>query len=317
MAVPIVRPAFGSDLMPYDIAEFVFEEALKESVVMQSVRKIPLPGNGVAIPVVTGKPAAGWVSEAGRKPVSDATVGQKEMVPKKLAVIVPFSKEYLRDERIDLFGMIRPLIAEAFATAFDAATIKNTGAPFSTYFYQTTNSVELGSGTQADGGIYRDLLAGMQAVTMESGVVTGSTAGGSGYRVDNFIFDTRVENKILAATDTTGRPLFIDSQPVSNAAPRGTMLGRPTRYSPNVWNATGSLNGVGFDSTQFVWGSPSDIAYDITDQASVILADGTTQLNLWQNNLVGLLAEAEYGFLANDIEAAVKFADATAPVLGV
>lgn len=313
MAVPIVRPGFGSDLMPYDIANFVFQEALNQSVVMDSVRKIPLPGNGVAIPVVTGKPSAGWVSEAGRKPVSDATVGQKEMVPKKLAVIVPFSKEYLRDERIDLFGMIRPMIAEAFAKAFDAATIKNTGAPFSTYLYQTTNSVELGTAAQADGSLYRDLLQGLQVVAMEGGGDTGA----SGYRVDQFIFDVRVENKILAATDTTGRPLFVDATPISNASPRGTMLGRPVRYSNQAFNATGSLNGVGFDSTQFVWGSPSDIAYDITDQASVVLADGTTTLHLWQNNLVGLLAEAEYGFLANDVEAAVKFADFTTPVLGV
>jgi HK97 family phage major capsid protein len=233
-----------------------------------------------------------------------------------LAVIVPFSKEYLRDERIDLFGMIRPLIAEAFANAFDAATIKNTGAPFSTYFYQTTNSVEFGTGAQADGSIYRDLLAGLQAVTMESGVVSGATAGGSGYRVDNFIFDVRVENKILAATDTTGRPLFVDSQPINNAAPKGSLLGRPVRYSKYAYNSTGALNGVGFDSTQFVWGAPNEIAYDITDQASIVLADGTTTLHLWQNNLVGLLAEAEYGFLANDVEAAVKFADLTTPVLG-
>ena len=309
MAVPIVRPGFGSDLMPYDIANFVFEEALRNSVVMDAVRKIPLPGNGVAIPVVTGKPVAGWVSEAGRKPVSDATIGQKEMTPKKLSVIVPFSKEYLRDERVDLFGMIRPMIGEAFADAFDAAAIKNTGTPFSTYFYQTTNSVELGTGAQAEGSMYRDLLSGLQTVAMES-------SGTKGWRVDRFIFDTRVENKILAATDTTGRPLFVDSQPINNAAPRGQILGRPVYYTSQAFNATGSINGVGFDSTQWVWGAASDIAYDITDQASIILNDGTTQLNLWQNNLVALLAEAEYGFLANDVESAVKFADATTPVLG-
>lgn len=314
MAIPIVRPAFGSDLMPYDIANFVFEEAMRRSVVMDAVRSIPLPGNGVAIPVVTGKPTAGWVSEAGRKPVSDATIGQKVMEPKKVAVIVPFSKEYLRDERVDLFGMIRPLIAEAFADAFDKAAIQNTAAPFSTYFYQTTNSVELGTGTQAEGSIYRDLLSGMQTVAMEQ--VSGATAG---WRVDKFIFDTRVENKILAATDTTGRPLFIDSQPINNASPRGSILGRDVYYSPNVFNATGSLNGVGFDSTQWVWGAASEIAYDITDQASINTTgavDGTGILNLWQNNLVALLAEAEYGFLSNNVESAVKFADLTAPVLG-
>jgi HK97 family phage major capsid protein len=311
MAIPIVRPAFGSDLMPYDIAPFVFEEALNRSVVMDAVRKIPLPGNGVAIPVVTGKPSAGWVSEAGRKPVSDATIGQKEMVPKKLAVIVPFSKEYIRDERVDLFEMIRPLIGEAFARAFDEAAIKNTGTPFPDYFYETTNSVELGTAAQADGSLYRDLLTGLQTVAVEQ--VSGAPAN---WRVDTFIMDTRMENKILAATDTTGRPLFIESQPVNQAAPRGTMLGRPVYYSNYAFNSTGSLNGVGFDSTQWVWGAPSELTYDITDQASIDIDGAGTMLNLWQQNLVALLAEAEFGFLSNNVESAVKFADATSPVLG-
>lgn len=305
MAVPIVRPGFGDDLMPRDISEFVFEKAAKESAMMQVARKIPLPGNGVAIPVVTGKPSAGWVSEAGRKPVSDATVGTKTMDPKKLAVIVPFSKEYLRDERIDLFEMIKPMIAEAFALSFDAAAIKGTSTPFSAYIYQTTNASELGTTTQANGGVYGDFVAALGSVADETG---------KDYRVDNWILDQRAETKILAATDTTGRALFAPGgtgASLQQFGAAGSLLGRPLYYTSQAYNATGQIQGFGLDSSQYVFGVASDLAYDISDQASIVLADGTTRLDLWQNNLVALLAEAELGFLINDVQAGVKITDAT------
>ena len=121
MAVPIVKSGVGTDLLPRDVADFIFERVAQTSAVQALVPEEPLTGAGKAIPVMTGRPVAGWVSEGGRKPVSDATMSTKVMDPKKLAVIVPFSKEYLRDSRINLMNYLRPQIAEAFAIAFDAA----------------------------------------------------------------------------------------------------------------------------------------------------------------------------------------------------
>ena len=300
MAIPIVRPGFGTDLMPRDVANFVFEKAAKESVMMQVARKIDLPGNGVSIPVVTGKPSAGWVAEAGRKPVSDATVGVKTIDPKKLAVIVPFSKEYLRDENIDLFEMIRPMIAEAFALAFDAATIKGTSTPFSNHIYQTTNAVELGTTAQIDGGYYGDFVSALAAVADETN---------KDYRITDWVVDQRAEPLLLSATDNTGRPLM--NNDLLNNGAVGRILGRPIYYTSQAYNATGAIQGFGFDASQFVYGVASDIVYDISDQASIVLADGETRLDLWQNNLVALLAEAEFGWLGNDVQAAVKLTNAT------
>jgi HK97 family phage major capsid protein len=313
MAVPIIRPGFGTDLMPREISEFIFQKAYNQSAVQQVATSTPLPNTGKAIPVVTGKPSAGWVSEAGRKPVSDATIGTKLMDPKKLAVVVPFSKEYLRDSRIDLLAMLRPMIAEAFATSFDSAAIKGTSTPFSGFINQTTNAVEIGSTTQANGGFYGDLVKGLGTVVDE----------GKNYRVSDFLVDDTAEGLILGATDTTGRPLFIPGGVTGNAqsfeGPIGSMLGRRTYYSPMVATPivagtppTGGIKMIGGDFSQAVYGIAEDIAYDLSDQASIVLADGTTTLHLWQNNLVALLAEAEFGFLVNDVQAFVKYTDAIA-----
>lgn len=312
MTVPIVRPGFGSDLMPREISEFIFQKAYKQSVIQQAATATPLPNTGKAIPVVTGKPSAGWVSEAGRKPVSDATIGTKTMDPKKLAVVVPFSKEYLRDTRIDLLAMLRPMIAEAFATAFDAAAIKGTSTPFSGFLNQTTNAIEIGTTAQNQGGIYGDLVKALGTVVDEN----------KSYRVSDWLVDDLAEGTILGATDTGGRPLFIPGgvtgNPQTFEGPVGSMLGRRAYYSPQIATPivagtpnTGGVRIVGGDFSQAVYGIAEDIAYDLSDQASIVLADGTTTLHLWQNNLVALLAEAEFGFLVNDVQAFVKVTDHT------
>ncbi len=307
MAVPIVRPTGGSELMPREIGELVFERAQKQSVMQQIATPQPLTGSGKILPVITGRPSAGWVSEAGRKPVSDMTLGTKLLEPKKLAVIVPFSKEYLRDASINLFDLLQPQIAEAFSVAFDASTIKGTSTPFADYIYETTNTVELGTNAAAAGGLYNDLVAAIGTVADEPG---------KSYRVDTWVIDQIAEVKILGAVDTTGRPLFIENV-TTDAGPVGRMVGRPVFYTDQAATAivagtppTGGLRGFGVDSKQLAYGVSSDIAYDISDQASIVLADGVTTLHLWQNNLVAMLAETEIAFAMSDNQAAVKLSDA-------
>ncbi|MDP9478353.1 MAG: phage major capsid protein [Actinomycetota bacterium] len=309
MAVPIVRPTGGSDLFPRELGEAIFERAAKQSVMQQIATAQPLTGAGRVIPVITGRPSAGWVSEAGRKPVSDMTLGTKLLEPKKLAVIVPFSKEYMRDapNQVDIFDLIRPQIAEAFAIAFDASTIKGTSTPFTNFVYQTTNVRELGTATAATGGLYLDLVNAIGQVADE----------GKGYRTDTWVIDDLAETTFLGSVDTQGRPLFVDNV-VSEAGPVGRMVGRQVFYTDQASTPviagtppTGGMRGFGVDSRQLAYGVSSDIAYDITDQASIVLADNTTTLHLWQNNLVALLAETEIAFAMNDVQAAVRLTDNT------
>ncbi len=301
MAVPIVRSGIGGDLMPREIAGPIFEKTEQSSVMQQIAQSQPLSGTGAVIPVITGTPAAGWVSEAGRKPVSDMTLGTKLLEPKKLAVIVPFSKEYLRDANINILNMIRPKIAEAFAVAFDAASIKGTSTPFSNFVYQTTNSVEAGTATSATGGLWTDLVNGITTVANEAG---------KSFSVDTFVVDSTFEGKVLGAVDTAGRPIFLQNL-TTDGGPVGRIAGRPVYYTKQAaTGATAQNRGFGVDSSQLAYAVSEDIQFDISNQASIVLADGTTVLHLWQNNLVALLAETELAFVMNDVEAAFRITDA-------
>jgi len=57
-----------------------------------------------------------------------------------------------------------------------------------------------------------------------------------------------------------------------------------------------------------VWGAVGGISYDVSTQATVTINGALT--SLWENNLVAIRAEAEFGLLINDTEAFVKYTDA-------
>jgi HK97 family phage major capsid protein len=277
----------------------IFERAARSSVVQSLVPQTQLGINGQSIPVVTGKLSAGWVSEGATKPASKGTIGLKTMDPKKLAVIAVVSAEVVRANPGNYMGLIRNQVGDAFAEAFDAAALHGTNTPFSTYIAQTTKSVEIGTTLQAAGGVFGDINAGLSLLVND------------GKRLSGFALDDRFEPLLNGATDTSGRPIFIDSPVVDNAGPirQGRLLGRSAYVGEGVYNATGSILGFGGDWSQAAWGAVGGISYKVSTEATVTI--NGSLVSLFENNLVAVLAEAEYGFLVNDVNAFVEYANAT------
>lgn len=275
----------------------IFERAARSSVVQSLVPQTQLGINGQSIPVVTGRLTAGWVSEGGKKPASKGALGLKTMDPKKLATIAVVSAEVVRANPGNYMDLIRNQVGDAFATAFDAAALYGNG-PFGTHIGQTTKSVELGTTEKAEGGIFGDINAGLGLLVND------------GKRLSGFALDDRFEPKLNGATDTSGRPIFIDSPTVDNAGPirQGRLLGRQSFIGEGVYDGASSTLGFGGDWSQAAWGAVGGISYKVSTEATVTI-DGQL-VSLFEHNLVAVLAEAEYGFLVNDTDAFVKYTDA-------
>jgi HK97 family phage major capsid protein len=296
-----------SGQIPAAEAAPIFDEARKSSVVQQLVRQVPLGANGVDIPHVTGKPSVGWVGEAGQKPATaGSTVTLKTITPKKAAAIIVVSAEVVRANPRGYMDRLRPDLAEAFGQAFDLAALHDQGSdgtagagPFATYLDQATKSVEIGSTAQASGGIHGDIVAGLSLLVND------------GKRLSGFAFDDRIEPRFWGATDNTGRPLYVDlpTDATSTALARpGRLLARPSFMGQGLYSgATTDIYGYAGDWTQCVWGVVGGISYDVSTQATVTINGAL--VSLWENNLVAIRAEAEYGFLLNDPDAFVKYVD--------
>ncbi len=286
-----------SGFLNRDQAGPIFNKAAQTSVVQQLARQIPLGINGQSVPVVTGNLTAGWVAEGAQKPASSGTMTLKTMDPKKLAVIAVVSAEVVRANPGDYMNFIRDDVARAFAVAFDSAALHGTSTPFTTYVDQSANTVEFTGTTPAFTAVWTDLNSALSTL-----VTAGKEATG-------WALDSRFEPVLNGALDSANRPLFVESPltETAGAVRSGRLMGRDAFVGPGVYSATGKIYGYLGDWSQAAWGTVGGIQYDVSTETAVTINGAL--VSLWENNLVAVRAEAEYGFLVNDTAAFVKLAN--------
>jgi HK97 family phage major capsid protein len=306
---PIKLSDVDATFLPPTLTGPIFEKSVEQSAIMSLARRVPLSMSATtAVPVPLDVPTADWVEQAGRKPLGTGGVDIKTMSGKKIAVLIPVAMEVVQSNAAGLWTQLQRDLPTAFARAFDRAaihgrTMKGATGPFPDHLAETTKAVTIGTTTQANGGIWGDLVSGMREVSNDDWDYTGT------------ILDHRMKPSLLGATDTTGRPIFVDTtQPGTGAALAGTLVGEPVAYSRSVSGKlrrqsgtidTG-LRGIGGDWSQTAYGVGMDITVRISREATYIDEDGGVH-SAFQENLVLLLAEAYYGFVLGDVEAFVKY----------
>lgn len=278
----------------------IFNDAVRQSVFQQLFRRVPLGINGNKIPVVTTKPVANWIGEGETKPATSIGLGLEHIAPKKLAAIAVMSAEVVRANPGNVTGELRNQLAGAFATAFDYAVAYDLGGdgtgsgPFDDALVDTTKSVTIGTASQEEGGIHADLVAGLSLLVND------------GKKLRGFALDDIVEPHLWGAVDKNGRPIYVDlpTDSTSDAIARpGRLLNRPSFMGEGV--AHDGVVAFGGDFTKGAWGVIGGISYRVSTEATVTI--NNTLTSLWENNLVAVLAEAEYGFVLADPNAFVKY----------
>lgn len=299
ITAPVVTGDF-SGFLPPELSAPIFEKARRSSAVQSLARQIPLGANGQAIPVTTGKAVAGWVAEGAQKPATKRTSTLKTITPQKLAAITVVSAEVVRANPADYIEQFRDDIAESFGVAFDMAALYDLGpdgtgtGPFSTFLAQTAKVVELGTGAT----LHNDFVAALSALVADGKKLTG------------FAIDDTMEPLLLDAVDGQNRPLYLDlpyQDDTVAAARRGRLIGRPSYMVDGI--AVGDVLGFAGDWRECAWGVVGGITYDVSTEATVTINGNL--VSLWENNLVAIRAEAEYGWLCNDTAAFVEIQDAT------
>jgi HK97 family phage major capsid protein len=309
VTAPLTLSNVDASLLPRTITAPIFEKSVEASAVMQLARRAPLALDATtSVPIPMDVPVADWVGQAAKKPLSTGGVDVKQMQAKKVAVLIPVAMEVAKTNAGGLFDQLQADLPTAFARAYDHATIhgktmKGATGPFTEYLAATTNSVALGTAAQADGGIWADFVNGMAEVVDDDWDYTGTVA------------DHRLKPSLLLATDTTGRPILVDTQtPGTNMAAAGTLIGEPLAYSRSVsgkqrrqsTSSDTGLRAIGGDWSQAAYGVGMDITVRISDQATYVDEEGGVH-SAFQENLVLILAEAYYGFVMGDADAFVKF----------
>lgn len=275
--------------LPSEVSQEIMQKFVGESAIARLSTRVTLPGRGLTIPVISGDPTAAWVAETDEKPVSNPSLSTKLMEGYMLSVIVPMSNQFRRDARA-LYDALVARLPGALALKFDQTVIgavAKPGANFDNFAGCTAQSLVASVGHTA----YDGMVAAFADIAEQ------------GYALNGFALSPAAQGILLAATDSDGRPLFINST-VDGVPAR--ILGVPTYAGRGLYKsgqaAAGSSSGtpasigVAGDWSQAMYGTVEDVQISISDQAT--LTSGTTVINLWQRNMFAVRAEIEVGFRA-------------------
>ena len=279
-----------------ELSREIWASVIEESAFMRAARRINIPGSGVKIQTITGEPTANWVDETNIKPVGFHTFGSKTITPYKLAIIEPFSEEFVRDKAA-LYEECRRRLPKALGKKFDA-TIMSATAPGSGFDVLGTGVSSTSLIPGQGGSVYGQFVAVDAAVSAANGIL------------DTIILAPQGKTLVIGATDTVGHPIFT---PGVQSGTVGDILGADVTVAKGVYVAgtaaagnnagTPAVVGVAGDFTDVVWGSVEGIKMSASNEATLTYTDGsnnTVTLNMWQRNMLAIRFEIEVAFAVRD-----------------
>lgn len=274
-------------LIPEEVASEIIKNVPQQSAALSLFRQTRMARGVTRLPVLSALPLAYFPGgDDGLKSTTKVAWGNKQLVAEEIAVIVPIPDAVFDDADFDVWEEVKPLIIEAFGRKLDAAVFFGVEKP-STWANSIAagatavgNTVELGTASQANGGLatdFSDLYSKVEA---------------DGFGVNGVVAATQLRGLIRKARDTTGNRL--DDVTVNE------IHGVPVKYAMDgQWGTNRAIAG---DFQQGIIGIRQDIKMKILDQAPITDNEGTVIYNFAQQDATGLRVTFRVGFqVANAI----------------
>lgn len=273
--------------VPKEQAAEIIKKVARGSSVMRLSKLENMTSETKKFPVMTSGAGAYWVGEGDRISTTGVTWIFPEVKAKKLAVIIPVTKEKLEDTTIDVFTELQDSIAEAFYQAFDKAAIFGQNSPFATSILGSIDSV--GAEVVDNSSVSLDLSASDVMAKVED----------AGYEVDGWAASIGVKNRLRKLRDSSGAPIYVDG------ADQTELYNQPIEFVRNgAWDKEKALAIAGEWKYSIV-GVRDGISYEILKEATLqgtLGADGKP-LSLAEQDMVAIKATMRIGYLCVKPEA--------------
>lgn len=271
--------------IPSEQGTLVLKDFLQNSVVAQLAKPEPMTKPVKEFTYLAEGPGAYWVDEGERIQTSKATWLTAKMEAKKLGVIIPVSKEFLRYTVADFFTQMKPAIAEAFYIKFDQAALFGNDSPYAAgvsvweNIEASGNKIELGTREN----LYLDLNDLLALVEDGDNDPNG------------FITTRRFRKDLRGAVDNNNLPIFNDARGGVTAQALGLPIGFADGKS---WD---------YDKAQLIagdwdyarYGVLQGIEYSISEDATlttIVDAEGNP-INLFERDMFALRATMHVAFM--------------------
>lgn len=265
--------------VPTEIAPGIMKDIARGSSILKLAKVEPMTSDTKKFNVLAEGPGAYWVEEGKRIQTSKARWIFPIMTAKKIAVIIPVTKEKLKDAKLDVFTELKESIAESMYKAIDAACLFGTNSPFAKNIF---DSAVTAGNFIVDGASSLDLdISDVMAKVEETTDVNG------------FVAHNGMKNRLRKLRDANGNQLFVtgtDTKEFYNEAIEFVKTA--------AWDKT-KADVVAADWTKALVGIRDGIEYEILKEATLqgtVDADGKP-ISLAEQDLIGLKVSMRIGFL--------------------
>jgi len=275
-------------LIPEELRAEVLRIAEKQyGLARRSMLYLPFsgPGNERTIPTLGTSVSVKWTGEGAKKQGTAPKFSIVTQTLKKLAAIVPLTEEIIEDSAIDIVALLGDLFAEAVAKEEDIQFFAGTGSPWTGIL----NNSSVNKVTQATGDATQ--LTVDDLIDMEDATPTGALSGAKYY------FHRTILSVLRKLKDNNGAYILV---PAANGQP-ATLNGYPYETS----DAFPALNDVqtgdqyilfGNLKQGAVFGDKQQIRVKMLDQATVTDEDGSTVINLAEEDMVAVRIVERVGY---------------------
>lgn len=285
----VITRSDAASLMPEDVVHEIIKNIPQQSAALKLFRQVRMARGQTRLPVLSALPIAYFPGgDDGLKSASKMQWANKYLNAEEIAVIVPIPDAVLDDADYDLWAEIQPSIVEAIGRKLDAAVFFGISKPASWPTDITTaatalgNTVEIGTASQAAGGIATDFSNLYGKVEAE------------GFAVNGIVADATLKSLLRNARDTTGNHL----DDVTTQAIHGVDV---TYAMDGLWTPS-TEKAIAGDFNQGIIGMRKDITMKIIDQGVLTDSDGSVIYNFAQQDATGLRIDFRVAFqVANAI----------------
>lgn len=283
--------------VPKEKSNDIIKKVVRGSGIMRFSRAEPMTSDTKTFPVMTSGAGAYWVGEGKRISTSGATWIFPELKAKKLAVIIPITKEKLNDSTIDVFSELEESIAEAFYTTFDAAAVFGFDSPFATSLMGAIR--ENGAVVTANANNIDLAASDVMAMVEEAG-----------YDVDGFAARIGLKNTLRKLRDANGAPIFV------SGTGQNELYGQPIEFVRNGAWKDDQADLIAGEWKYSLVGIREGIEYEILKEATLqnTLDEDGKPLSLAEQDMVAIKATMRIGYLCVKPEAFAALVPAAAEI---
>lgn len=264
-----------SPLIPSELGREIIQEAAQTSIVLQLAAVQRMTTGQTQIPVLSALPQASFLAGVGaKKPATEISWSSQVIVAEEVAATIPVPRSYIDDAAFNLWGEIRPRLAEAIAKAIDDAIISGVGAPAS---FPAGGVIAIGNPPiQAMPSPEQPDLAAAVSQAM-------TRIENTGLEVNGFAARSSVRGHFRGLRATTGE--WLVWAPTQPGAP-ASMYGAPLAYSKIGFTPASAADLIAGDWSLLVLGLREDMRFDLSEHGVLTGTGGVVTVSAFEQDLV-------------------------------